>query len=117
MTPASSPLAGLNAYIRGVTRQGQDGELASAVRFRRSWEAGRTLDRLQQAIANAPANAGPLNSHALVARALGLTGELSTHYLRRLLVQVETLQWLEAAREQFPRPAAAKAARRARKRK
>ena len=124
----ASPLAELNAYIRRVTLERRDvdafgapagaGELPNARRFRRAWEGGRTLDQLQQAIARTPANAGPLNSHALAARSLALIGELSTDYLRRFLVQVETLQWLEAAREQYPRQsAAAKAGPRTRKRK
>jgi hypothetical protein len=124
----ASPLAELNAYIRRVSleRAGADafgapvdpGELASARRFRHAWNSGRTLDQLQQAIARTPANAGPLNSHALAVRSLELMGELSTDYLRRFLVSVETLQWLEAARQQYPRQsAAAKSATRSRKRK
>jgi len=125
---AASPLAQLNAYIRRVTLERSDvdafgapadaGELPNARRFRRAWEGGRTLDQLQLAIARTPVNAGPLNSHALAARSLTLMGELSTDYLRRFLVQVETLQWLEAAREQAPRQsAAARSAARTRKRK
>jgi hypothetical protein len=112
---STTPLGDLNAYIRGTVqaRRAAAGiadtvppdELFSALRFRKSWESGRTLDRLQQAVARTPANAGPLNSHALVLRSLALMGELSTDYLRRFLVQVETLQWLEAAREQYPREA------------
>lgn len=115
----SRPLAELNAYIRTVTRS-PEGELASVRRFRQAWESGRTLDRLEQAQAKSPANAGPLNSHALVLRSLGLMQELSTDYLRRFLVHAETLQWLEKAREQHPREqtaSARKPARRSRRQK
>ncbi|KQT10485.1 hypothetical protein ASG30_11695 [Ramlibacter sp. Leaf400] len=108
-----APLAELNAYLRDATAaqagtdadEGASGrdELPNARRFRQSWESGRTLDRIEQAISRTPANAGPLNSHALVLRSLGLMRELSTDYLRRFLAQVETLQWLEKAREQYPR--------------
>ncbi|WP_167772842.1 DUF2894 domain-containing protein [Ramlibacter humi] len=126
--PASSNqhevLAELNAYLRSVTaRPAQDtGEsddphaLPSARRFRQAWESARTLERLRDALARAPANAGPLNSHALVARSLALMGELSTDYLRHFLAYAETLQWLETARDQLPREKA-KAARKTRTRK
>jgi len=108
----TSPLAELNAYIRsaraarlGVSEAQAEAqeELASVRRFRRAWESGRTLDQLEQALARSPANAGPLNSHALVVRSLGLMGELSTDYLRRFLVHAQALQWLEKAREKYPR--------------
>jgi hypothetical protein len=110
---ACTPLAELNAHIRSVTSRTADeplatepvdpGELASVRRFRQAWEANRTLERLEQALARSPANAGPLNSHALVVRSLRLMGDLSTDYLRRFLTYAETLQWLEAAREKYPR--------------
>jgi hypothetical protein len=108
----SQPLAELNAYIRSARAQrlglsedqaAAQQELASVRRFRRAWESGRTLDQLEQALARSPANAGPLNSHALVVRSLGLMGELSTDYLRRFLVYAQALQWLEKARETYPR--------------
>lgn len=114
----SSPLADLNAYIRTATAHKPAGELASAGRFRAAWETGRTLDRLDEAVARAPANAGPLNSHALVLRSLALMGELSTDYLRHFLAHAEALQWLERAREQYPREQAkAKSARGAKRKK
>ena len=110
----TSPLAELNAYIRGTVEArraalDETGEaphpddLFNARAFRKSWERGRTLDRFEQAIARTPANAGPLNSHALVLRSLAQMRELSTDYLRRFLVHAETLQWLEKARERYPR--------------
>ena len=110
---SAGPLADLNAYIRGTveTRRAaldEPGEAAhpddlfNARGFRKAWERGRTLDRFEQAIARTPANAGPLNSHALVLRSLAQMRELSTDYLRRFLVQAETLQWLEKAREKYP---------------
>jgi len=126
----AGPLAELNAYIRGTVdarraaleepgEASHPDELFNARGFRKEWERGRALDRFEQAIARTPANAGPLNSHALVLRSLGLMRELSTDYLRRFLVQAETLQWLERAREQYPREQAkaGKAARAAKRRK
>lgn len=105
---ACAPLQELNAQIRrareqrlGASAPGEPrdaDELASVRRFRKSWERGRILDQVQQAVARRPANAGPLNSHALVLKTLDLLRELSPDYLSRFVEQVETLQWLEAAR-------------------
>jgi len=127
---SASPLADLNAYIRGTVEArraalDETGEAAhpddlfNARAFRKSWERGRTLDRFEQAIARTPANAGPLNSHALVLRSLAQMRDLSTDYLRRFLVQAETLQWLEKAREKYPREEAkaGKAGRKAKRKK
>lgn len=109
------PLAQLNASLRGLRAGAPDGaqrhELASARAFRESWDKARALQQVQEALARKPANAGPLNSHALVLRSLDLLGALSPAYLRRFVAHVETLQWLEQAREATPR----KPARRARK--
>ena len=125
----SGPLGELNAYIRGTVEarraaldpgeSAHPDDLFNARTFRKAWERGRAVDRFEQAIARTPANAGPLNSHALVLRSLGLMRELSTDYLRRFLVQAETLQWLEKAREKYPREEAkaGKTARRAKRKK
>ena len=78
-------------------------ELASARSFRRAWERDRSAGQVEQALARRPANAGPLNSHALVLQSLALMRELSPDYLQHFLVHVETLQWLEQAGEKLPR--------------
>jgi hypothetical protein len=104
-----APLLQLNAYICGVSPAAakgeapEQGELASVRGFRQAWSRRRAQDQVAQAAARKPANAGPLNSHALVLQALDLMQELSPDYLRRFVVQVETLQWLEQAREKYPR--------------
>lgn len=112
---APCPLAELNAYIRqrraarmGAPMPGEPPdphELLAARRFRESFERGHALDRIEQALSRAPAQAGPLNSHALVLRTLDRLRELSPDYLRRLMAQAETLLWLERAREAYPRQA------------
>jgi hypothetical protein len=86
-------------------------ELASVRGFRQAWARGRTLDQVELALVRKPANAGPLNSHALVLQALSLMRDLSPDYLRRFVAGVEALQWLERASGQLPRDAA-KAAKR-----
>lgn len=77
-------------------------ELASARRFRRAWAATRVQDQVDSAVARRPAQAGPLNSHALVLESLALMRELSPDYLRHFMAQVETLLWLERARVAYP---------------
>ena len=97
-------LAELNAYIRSVSPGAADGgqELASARRFREAWSLGQAQDKLDLASLRRPAKAGPLNSHALVLASLAQVQSLSPAYLRRLLAQVDSLQWLEQAATQYP---------------
>lgn len=70
-------------------------ELPSVRRARRTWDRLRSEDRVARAMARRPAQAGPLNPHALVLRSLQTMQGLSPDYLRRMLAQVETLLWLE----------------------
>ena len=53
--------------------------------------------QVSQAMAQAPENAGPINSHMLVLRSLGLMRELSPDYLNRFMRYTDTLLSLEAA--------------------
>lgn len=89
--------------------QTEPAELASVARFRRAWQIDRARERVSQARAQAPANAGPLNSQMLVLRSLELMQALPGDYLRHFMAQVEALVWLEAnrpvAREAEARPA------------
>jgi hypothetical protein len=69
--------------------------MKSVQRFRETWSRISAVDQVDKAIVRGPENAGPLNSHMLVLRSLGLMREISPDYLRRFLGQVETLLWLE----------------------
>ncbi len=51
--------------------------------------------QVRQAIAQAPQNAGPINSHMLVLRSLGLMRDASADYLSRFMAHVDTLMCLE----------------------
>ena len=104
MNTKLSPLAALNAHIAQASQAAAGGlkssadqwpELRSAQRFRETWERLSAEDAVVKATHRAPENAGPLNSHMLVLRTLGLMRELSPHYLRRFLSHTETLLWLE----------------------
>ena len=79
--------------------------------FQRTWSRLSADQRLAQARATLPENAGPLNSHHLVHRSLTLMRELSPEYLERFVGYIDALQWLEQANEaaaQELRPAGAK---------
>lgn len=108
----ANPLTQLNADLQ--QRTGHADELRNARRFRLAWERTRSLDQVEHAVARGPAQAGPLNSHALVLRSLERLRELSPAYLRRFLAHVQTLQWLEDARGAAA-PAKAAPRRRAKK--
>lgn len=72
-------------------------ELASVRRFRQAWARTQAVDRVAQALARKPRNAGPLNSHALVLQTFALLQAASPEYLRRVVDVVETMHWLERA--------------------
>lgn len=118
MNAKPSPLAALNAHIAQASQAAASGtaatradpwpQLRSARRFRETWERLGAEKTVVQATHRAPENAGPLNSHMLVLRTLGLMSELSPHYLRRFLAHTETLLWLEHAQGQLKRGGAAK---------
>lgn len=86
-------------------------ELSSVHRFRQAWGRNQAVDRVAQALARKPRNAGPLNSHALVLQTFALLQAASPEYLRRVVGVVETLHWLERAGE-APAPARKTAKRR-----
>ena len=107
----ASPLGALAQLLRDA-RPAADiaggDELTSARRFREAWDAQRALEKLDLALAQRPAQAGPLNSHALVLQSLELMRAASPRYLRQFVLHVETLQWLAEADEL---PGAQRAAR------
>ena len=103
--PAS--LADLTRHLAQHSQESSDGSLASdsgalyelkTIRHSRNAWSKLSADRqLSQAIEQAPANAGPLNSHMLVLRSLALMREISPDYLKRYMSYVDTLLWLDQA--------------------
>ncbi len=81
-------------------------ELASVRRFGPTWAKVATEQQMIEALAKAPKNAGPLNSHRLMLRALTQMRRLSPDYLRLVLAQMEALLWVEDAVARLPKPAA-----------
>lgn len=72
-------------------------ELRSLSYFRDTWSKLSVDRQLNQALAQGPENAGPLNSHLLVLLSLQRLRELAPDYLNRLMSHVDALLWLDQA--------------------
>jgi hypothetical protein len=72
-------------------------ELQTLSYFRSTWSRLSADRRLTQSLAAVPENAGPLNSHHLVHRALMSMREVSPEYLHRFMSHVDALLWLDRA--------------------
>ena len=103
-TPAVSPLAALLKDMQTESANPGTG-IASAWRaesprirqFRKQLSQLSVHKQVSKAMAQAPQNAGPINSHMLVLRSLGLMREASPDYLSRFMGYVDTLLFLEEA--------------------
>ena len=73
------------------------GELKTLSYFKSTWSRLSADRRLHQSLAKVPENAGPLNSHHLVHRALTLMRDLSPEYLNKFMSYVDGLLWLDDA--------------------
>ena len=101
---ASSPLA---ALLQELQAQDQRNALPDSgawraehpriQQFRQQLSQISVQKQVTQAIAQAPQNAGPINSHMLVLRSLGLMRSISPDYLNRFMVHVDTLLCLDEA--------------------
>jgi hypothetical protein len=89
MTPAS-----------GETRPSQPNawrdESPRIQQFRKQLGQISVQKQVSKAMAQAPQNAGPINSHMLVLRSLSLMREASPEYLGRFMVYLDTLLCLDA---------------------
>ncbi|CAD5374057.1 conserved hypothetical protein [Rubrivivax sp. A210] len=70
-------------------------ELKTLRLFRSSWARLAVDQRLHQARAKAPENAGPLHSQAVALRGLDAMREISPQYLGRFVAHLDALAWLE----------------------
>nr|MBL8410414.1 DUF2894 domain-containing protein [Dechloromonas sp.] len=100
-TPAVAP-------VGGERMPAAPDELKAMTYFRSTWSMLSIERQLAEAIERAPENAGPLNSHHLVLRALQRMRDTSPAYLQRYLSYVDALFWLEQAQADSPRPPGAK---------
>ena len=81
----------------GLSARGATPDLKAVTYFRSTWSKLSADRRLTQSLAKVPDNAGPLNSHHLVHRALILMRELSPEYLNRFMSYVDSLLWIDQA--------------------
>ncbi|MEK8045369.1 DUF2894 domain-containing protein [Ideonella margarita] len=77
-------------------------ELKTVQLFRSTWSRLGVEQRLSQALAKVPENAGPLNTQRLLNQALTLMNQTAPGYLEHLLNQVDALLWLEQASGMAP---------------
>ena len=73
------------------------GELKALAYFRNTWSRLNVEQQLARALAQAPENAGPLNSHLLVLQSLKLMRDISPEYLRRFMAYADAMLWLDQA--------------------
>ncbi|WP_321815281.1 MULTISPECIES: DUF2894 domain-containing protein [unclassified Paraburkholderia] len=103
-TPASNAF---EALIETMSRDERDGAPATLLDyFRDVWQKVSADQQVQQSQDQVPKNAGPLNSSALVHRALFLMRDLSPGYLRQFLTYADSLAWLEDLHANAAPPAA-----------
>jgi len=72
------------------------GEMKSVQQFKQAWGRMQVQDQVGHALTQGPANAGPLNSHQLVLRTLGLMQGLSPDYLHHFIGHLDTLLRLDS---------------------
>lgn len=125
-----SPLAGLLAHIGRHSPDSIDAgaaqsaltagtprcELKAMAYFRNTWSKLSVDRQLSRSLAQAPANAGPLNSEFLLLQALTTMRDISPEYLRQFMTYADTLLWLDQA-ESGRSPARKSAARGEREKK
>lgn len=111
-----APLAQLNrdlqARTEGDAAPGLAGggarmpDMKSVRRFSEVWAKISAEQQVAQALVRGPENAGPLNSHRLMLRALRLMRGLSPDYTQRFMAQMDALLWLEQAHAKTTSPVA-----------
>lgn len=94
MTPAPMPSPRSAATAKPAAWPAENPRVRQ---FRKQLSRISVQKQVRQAIAQAPQNAGPINSHMLVLRALGLMRDISPDYLGRFMTHVDTLLCLEEA--------------------
>ncbi len=95
---ASSPLAKLLADIgQHADDQPETPALRSVTRFHDTWARLSSEQQLTQTLAQAPENAGPMNSQHLVLRSLQVMRDIAPDYLQSFMSYIDTLVWLEQA--------------------
>lgn len=109
------PLAELLAYMEQQTPEapeheasepvvsiGDRAELKSVRYFRDAWSRLSVEQQVSHSFSSAPENAGPLNSHLLVLKAMELMRDTAPEYLSHFITYADSLLWLEQAMTTLP---------------
>lgn len=93
----SKPVVVANAAPTSAAGRGEAvaGDAGLLDYFRDAWSKISAERQMHASLAQAPENAGPLNSSHLVHRALTLMHDVSPDYLREFLRYANALSWLE----------------------
>jgi len=94
--PYTSPLATLLTRLRGDGEAPRD--LKALAPIREAQAKQQLAARIQHAITHTPGDAGPLNAHRQVARALAALQEVSPEYVEHLVTYLDDLMVLEKIR-------------------
>jgi len=81
---------------------GSRSELKTIRNFRNTWSKLSVDKQVTQALEQAPANAGPINSHMLALRSLALMRDISPDYLNRFMSYADTLLCLDQCEKETP---------------
>lgn len=98
--PAAAPVNhdfGQQSKTPAASRAQPGTELKSIAIFRNEWSKLSTEQQLTQTLAQAPENAGPMNSQHLVLRSLERMRDLAPDYLQGFMSYIDTLIWLDHA--------------------
>lgn len=93
-----------NVQRQARPRASRAPELKSVAYFRNTWSKLSAEQQLTQTLAQAPENAGPMNSQHLVLRSLQVMRDVAPDYLQGFMSYVDTLIWLEHADPMRPMP-------------
>ncbi len=98
--PAQLPAQ--HAVPRAAAASSAPLELKTVRESRATWARMSVDKQLALAMKQAPANAGPINSHMLVLRSLAMMQELAPDYLSRMVSYVDTLLLLDPGEMNLP---------------
>ena len=105
--------ASLRALVRQLEQHAADSaqaaiaprpELKTIRNFRNTWAKLSVDKQVAQALGQAPKNAGPINSHALVLRSLALMRDIAPDYLSHFMSYADTLLCLDQSERDKPAP-------------
>lgn len=91
-----------NTDARVESNAGPRLELKAIRNNRNTWATLSVHKQVAQALAQAPKNAGPINSHMLVLRSLALMRDISPDYLNRFISYADALLCLDQGEKDKP---------------